>query len=242
MTHRASKSRAPALRALAFALLLGLGARAGLAADTCAQETQWKPSGTQRHFVVLAGRTNVFFERSGPTFVMVLKSSGNAVDVGAFGIHSADGRPAFGAVPAAEYEQFLAEPGFDESRVMLRMEISGPQYERVLEVLRTWDRRVRERTLLYPEIALDNILLVKQATAELNRCREFLVPYELDWGLQDSISEHNGALRIPFEYFLELKRRNTKLHVPDTAMPTALVAAADTAGHTRISMQKHGGE
>ncbi len=224
-----------ALRALTCVLLLGIGARAGFAGDTCAQEEQWKASAAQRHFVVLAGRTGVFYERSGPTFVMLMKSSANTMDIGAFGIHSEDGQPAFGAVPAAEYEQFLAEPGYDAARVMLRFEVSAPQYERVLGVLRTWERRVRERALLYPDIALDNILLVKQATAELNRCREFMVPYDLDWGLQDNISEHNIALRIPFEYFLELRRRNATRHVSDAAMPQALVAAAGADAPLRTS-------
>jgi hypothetical protein len=141
----------------------------------------------------------------------------------------------FGAVPAAEYEQFFAESGYDASRVMLRLEISGPQYERVLGVLRTWDRRVREHALLYPEIALDNILLAKQATAELNRCREFIASYDLDWGLKDLISENNGALRIPFEYFLELRRRNASRHVSDAAMPAALVAQSKMDAPLRTS-------
>jgi hypothetical protein len=227
--------RAAAFQAVTLALLLGMGARTGFAGDTCEQEAQWKSSGGQRHFVVLAGRTGTFFERSGPTFLMLMKSSRNESDIGAFGVYAEGGKPAFGPVPAAEYEQFLAEPGYDASRVMLRLEISGPQYERVLGVLSTWDRRVRERALLYPDIALDNILLVKQATAELNRCREFLVPYELDWGLADDISENNEMLRIPFEYFQVLRRRNGTKHVPDAAMPKALIAQSAVDATLRTS-------
>jgi hypothetical protein len=73
--------------------------------------------------------------------------------------------------------------------------------------------------LLYPEIALDNILLVKQATEELNRCKDTIAGYELDWGLEDDISEHNAAARIPYEYFRELARLNATLHVPDPQQP-----------------------
>jgi hypothetical protein len=61
---------------------------------------------------------------------------------------------------------------------------------------------------------MDNILLVKQATEELNRCRETIAAYQLDWGLQDDISEHNVASRIPYEYFRELARRNSAQQVP----------------------------
>jgi hypothetical protein len=208
-----------------LALLLFLSAPALADVDVCAQEAQWTRSDSQRHFMVLAGRTEVFYERSGPTFVMMIKSGSDESELGAFGIYATpDKHPAFGAVPASEYERFLQEPGKD-SEVMLRVEISGPAYDRAVKILQSWDRRVRERALLYPDIALDNILLVKQATEELNRCSKTLNSYELDWGLEDAISEHNTALRIPFEYFKELKRRNSAKHVPDSAMPAALLTS-----------------
>jgi hypothetical protein len=218
----------------ALALLTCLHAPALLGAESCEAEAGWKASDAERHFVVLAGRTDVFYERSGPTFVMLIRGAGDDVDLGAFGIYAdADGHPAFGAVPASEYEAFLGETAarrqVNSSTVMLRLEVSGPQYARVLRVLRNWERRVAERALLYPDFALDNILLVRQATEELNRCRQTIVPYELDWGLDDAISEHHIALRIPFEYFKELKVRNEARHVSDAAMPAKLQMATLTA-------------
>jgi len=218
----------------ALALLTCLHAPALFGAESCDAEASWKASAAERHFVVLAGRTGVFYERSGPTFVMLVRGGGDEVDLGAFGIHAdANGHPAFGGVPARWYEAFLRDPAAagreKSSAVMLRLEVSGPQYERVLRVVRTWERRVAERALLYPDFALDNILLVKQVTEEINRCRQALVPYELDWGLDDAISEHNVALRIPFEYFKELKVRNQARHVSDAAMPAQLRMATLTA-------------
>jgi hypothetical protein len=175
--------------------------------------------------MVLAGRSNVFYDRSGPAFVMLIKSSAEESAMGAVGIYAGASRqPVFGPVPANAYEEFVREPS-STTDVMLRLEITGPQYQRALQILRTWDRRVRERALLYPDIALDNILLVKQATEELNRCAQTLASYPLDWGLQDDISENNPQLRIPFEYFKELKRLNAARHVTDAAMPAALLAA-----------------
>lgn len=218
-----------------LALLLLVLAPPFAAADVCEEESRWTPSDSQRHFMVLAGRTDVFYERSGPTFVMLVKSDSDESEVGAFGIYAtSDKQPVFGAVPAHEYERFLHESGKD-SEVMLRVEISGPIYERTVKILQSWDRRVRERALLYPDIALDNILLVKQATEELNRCSKTLTSYELDWGLEDEISERNVALRIPFEYFKELKRLNSARHVPDSAMPAALlVSVAAMQRKTRL--------
>jgi len=220
-----------------LALLLSLYIPVLAAAGVCEEEAQWTRSDSQRHFMVLAGRTDVFYERSGPAFVMLIKNGGehsaDDVEIGAFGMYATSGnQPAFGAVPASEYEGFLHERGNQASEVMLRVEISGPQYEREVKILRSWERRVRERALLYPDIALDNILLVKQATEELNRCSNTLTPYELDWGLEDEISEHNAALRIPFEYFKELRRLNADKHVPDSAVPAALLTSASPVPRT----------
>lgn len=186
------------------------------AANVCEQEARSTGSDTQQYYMILAGQTDVFYDRSGPTFVMLQRTAADETDVGAFGIYAGARRqPVFGPVPASVYERFVREPR-KPSDVVLRLAISKPQYERTLQVLQTWERRVREKALLYPEIAMDNILLVKQATEELNRCSTTLVPYELDWGLEDGISEHNVASRIPYEYFRELARRNAARHVPDT--------------------------
>ena len=211
-----------AIRRVAFALCL-VGASVAYGGNSCeAEKTRVQPD-AQRHFVVFAGRTQVFYERSGPTFVMLMRTGRDETEIGAFGIHAgAGGQPVFGAVPASEYQQFLRDS--DSSRgVMLRVEVNAAQYQRVLDILSNWDRRVRESALLYPDVAMDNILLVKQASEELNRCEPTLVPYRLDWGLEDEISEHNIALRIPFEYFRALKQLNAARHVPDSAMPAALL-------------------
>ena len=185
-----------------------------LAANACEQELRSTRSDTQQYYMILAGQTDVFYDRSGPTFVMLQRTAADETDVGAFGIYAGERKqPVFGPVPASVYEQFVSESR-KPADVLLRLAISKPQYDRALAVLQSWDRRVREKALLYPDVAMDNILLVKQATEELNRCRETIVRYELDWGLQDDISEHNVASRIPYEYFRELARLNAAQHVP----------------------------
>src|SRR5262245_55401724 len=170
-------------------LLFCLAASSGAcAANPCAAQPGMTREGAARHFVVFAGRTEVFYERSGPAFVMLMRAGRDATEIGAFGIHAdAGGQPVFGAVPEKEYARFLRDAGVGSS-VMLRVEVSAAQYRRVLDILRSWERRVRERALLYPDVAFDNILLVKQATEELNRCEATIVPYRLDWGLEDDIS------------------------------------------------------
>jgi hypothetical protein len=196
-------------------LLLASAPTLLLAANACEQEAQASRSDTQQYYMILAGQTDVFYDRSGPTFVMLQRTAADETDVGAFGIYAGERRqPVFGPVPANVYERFVKQAR-KPSDVLLRLAISQPQYQRALQVLQSWERRVRENALLYPEIAMDNILLVKQATEELNRCKDTIDGYELDWGLEDDISEHNLASRIPYEYFRELARRNAARHVPE---------------------------
>jgi hypothetical protein len=192
-----------------------------LAANVCEQESrvnrERSGADAQQYYMVLAGQADVFYDRSGPTFVMLMRTAADEQDVGAFGIYAGERKqPVFGPVPTSVYQQFMGRKSRRSSDVLLRLAINKPQYDRALEVLQSWDRRVREHALLYPEIAMDNILLVKQATEELNRCSKTLVAYDLDWGLEDGISEHNVPSRIPYEYFRELARLNVARHVPDT--------------------------
>ena len=169
------------------------------------------------YYLVLAGRSGTFHDGSGPTFPMVIKMDGGRAQIDAVGIYSAGGKWVFGSIPAETYNEFMEEPRKD-SDVMLRLKITEAQYERSLKIIRTWERRAREGTLLYPDIELSNILLVKQVTEGLNQCGEKIKLYNLDWGVNDHISEitaKNPASRAPFMYFKELRRLNEPLHVRD---------------------------
>lgn len=170
-----------------------------------------------RYFMVLAGRSGIFYDQSGPTFPILIKAGRPRTQVDAVGIYAAGGKRIFGRVPASSYRELMKEPR-QASEVMLRLEITGAQYERGLKILRTWERRVREGALLYPDIALNHLLLVKQVTESLNQCDgkhcgAKIQLYQLDWGIQDRISDDNPAALVPFLYFKELRRLNESLHL-----------------------------
>lgn len=175
---------------------------------------QWVKADDSRYFIILAGRKGLFYDRSGPAFPMLVKLDGEKTQVDAVGIYSIRNTAVFGPIPSETSQEFMKESG-NSSDVMLRLEISGGQYERGLQILRTWERRVREGTLLYPDISMDNILLVKQITESLNQCAERIKLYNLDWGVDDKISDHTKPTHIPFLYFQELRRLNQALHVGD---------------------------
>jgi hypothetical protein len=183
-------------------------------AKSGAAPVRWVRADAYRYFLVLVGRSGTFYDSSGPTFPMLIKTGGPQPQVDAVGIYSDEGKRAFGPVPAAMCNEFMKEPR-SNADVMLRLEISGAQYERDLKIVRTWVRRAQEEELLYPDPNLDNILLVKQVTEGLNQCGEKIKLYNLDWGLKDTITENNPVSRTPFLYFKELRRLNESLHVSD---------------------------
>ncbi|HEX8088451.1 MAG TPA: hypothetical protein VF762_06330 [Blastocatellia bacterium] len=178
------------------------------------ESTRWVRVDPYRYFIVLAARSGTFYDRSGPAFSMLIKLDGAKPEVAAVGIYSVKGEASFGTVPAETYNEFMKEPA-KTSDVMLRLEITGAQYERGLKILRTWERRVRDGALLYPDVSLDNILLAKQVTETLNQCGERVKLYNLDWGVEDKISDNAKPTHIPFLYFKELRRLNESLHVRD---------------------------
>lgn len=179
-----------------------------------------------RYFLVLAGRSGTFYDNSGPAFPMLIKLNGERTQVDGLGIYSIQGKRMFGPVPEEVYREFMKEPRA-ASDVMLRLEITSAQYARGLKILRTWERRVKEDALLYPDVSLDNILLVKEVTESLNQCGEKEIKlYKLDWGYEDKISDNNPPPHVPFLFFKEMKRLNESLHVRDEKFQEYRTAAA----------------
>jgi hypothetical protein len=189
---------------------------------------QWVRMDSNRYFLVLAGRDGVFYDRSGPTFPILIKTDGRETQIDAVGIYFAGGSPFFGAVPEKFRDEFI-KGASNASDVTLRLEIAAPQYERGLKILRTWDRRAKEGNLLYPDIFMDNILLVKQVTETLNQCGAAIKLYNLDWGIYDYISDNNPPSLAPFLYFKELKRLNESLNIPDAKFQESMHPAAGEA-------------
>src|SRR6185436_11998931 len=169
---------------------------------------RWVRVDTYKYFIVLAGRIGTFYDGSGPTFPMMIKTDGQQTQIDAVGIYRGrNSHWAFGTIPADTYEEFMKEPRKDTD-VMLRLEITAPQYERGLKIVKTWERRAQSNELLYPEFTMNNILVAKEVTESLNQCGEKFKLYKLDWSLEDRIShsplDSPPISRIPFLYFREL--------------------------------------
>lgn len=166
-----------------------------------------------RYYLVLAGRSEIFYDRSGPTFPILIRTNGTqTIIIYAVGIYVDRGKRIFGRVPASSCRKLMKEPR-RPSEVMLRLKITREQYQRGLKILQVWERRIREGALLYPDISMNHLMLVKQVTESLNQDGEKIKLYPLNWGLEDTISGQNPPALVPFLYFKELRRLNESLHV-----------------------------
>ena len=191
---------------------------------------RWARVDPNRYFMVLAGRIRQFYDGGGPSFPMLIKTDGRQTQIDAVGLFPKGSYWDFGKIPEQVYSHFMKETRSD-SEVMFRLEITGLQYERALKIVRTWERRAREGALLYPDVTMDNILLVKGVTESLNQCGERIKMYNLDWGIADHISnsateDKPETTRIPYWYFQKLKRLNESLHVGDEKFHAATRAGS----------------
>ena len=181
--------------------------------------TRWTKVDPNRYFIVLAARTEEFYDHTGSAFPVLIKLSNGVPEINAVGVYSDAGKPHFGSVPPETYKNYLREARGD-SETVLRLEINGAQYERGLKIVKEWQRRARENALLYSApgspVTLNNILLVKAVTETLNQCMDDVTLYKLDYvHPRDWLSDTYSPELLPFYYFKELRKLNEARHISD---------------------------
>jgi hypothetical protein len=203
--------------------------------------TRWTRIDPQRYFVVLAaGKGDPGFGAAG--FAMLIKTDGLHTQRDAFGaypvVNPLERHPIFGIIPEKIREQFDREP-IGDSGAMLRLEVTAGPYNRALEVLKTWERRADEDTLLYTVPYLNNAVFLNQFTSSLNetgvltwkggeRCTETIKLQKLTWGLDDPIMTKHNMTQTPYYLFKTLRERNDPLHLNDSEFRAALAGDQST--------------
>lgn len=197
--------------------------------------TRWTRVDPQRYFVVLAaGKGEPGFGAAG--FAMLIKTDGIHAERNAFGIYPVvnplERHPILGVIPARIRRQFDTEPAAD-SGTMLRLEVTAGPYNRALEVLKTWERRAEENTLLYTAPYLNNAVYLNQLVSSLNEtgvltwrggtpCTETIKLQKLTWLLSDPIMTKHNMTQTPYYLFKTLRQLNSSLHLNDSEFHAAL--------------------
>ncbi|HZW78984.1 MAG TPA: hypothetical protein VFF50_00815 [Candidatus Deferrimicrobiaceae bacterium] len=211
-------------------------------ADPGATLTRWTRVDPRRYFVVLAaGKGDPGF--GGPGFAMLIKTDGVRTQTNAFGtypvVNPLQRYPILGVIPRKIREQFHNEPAGD-SGAMLRLEVTAGPYNRALEVLKTWERRAEEDTLLYTTPYLNNAVYLNQLVSSLNEtgvltwrggmpCTDTIKLQKLTWLLSDPIMTQHNLTQSPYYLFKALRRLNGSLHLDDRKFGAALAGDQSTA-------------
>jgi hypothetical protein len=216
------------------------------AGDLDAALTRWTRVDRQRYFVVLAaGKGDPGFGAAG--FAMLIKTDGVHMHTDAFGVYPVvkplERYPVIGVIPEKIRENFHNEPAGD-SGAILRLEVTAGPYNRALEVLKTWERRADENTLLYTQPYLNNAVYLNQLASSLNEtgvlswrggtpCTETIKLQKLTWLLSDPIMTKHNLTQTPYYLFKALRQLNSSLHLNDSEFQTAL--AGDRSAAVTIS-------
>jgi hypothetical protein len=213
------------------------------AVDGSGDLTRWTRIDPYRYFVVLAaGKGDPGF--GAPGFAMLIKTDGvhTQTDVlGSYPVVTPKQRYAvFGFISDEIRKQFDNEP-VNDTGSMFRIEVTAGPYNRALEVLRSWERRVEENQVLYPGIPyLNNAVFLNQLTSSLNEagvlswkggttCAETIKLQKLTWLLNDPIVAKHNLTQAPYYLFKTLRELNSSLHLSDSQFHAA-VAGDPSAG------------
>jgi hypothetical protein len=210
--------------------------------STGATLTRWTRVDPYRYFVVLAaGKGDPGFGAAG--FAMLIKTDGVHTQRNAFGIYPVVNRlerhPMLGVIPSKVRRQFDKEPDGD-SGAMLRLEVAAGPYNRALEVLKTWERRVDEDTVLYIIPYLNNAVYLNQLVTSLNEtgvltwrggtpCADTIKLQKLTWLLSDPIMTKHNLTQTPYYLFKTLRQLNSSLHLNDSQFHAAMAGEQPAA-------------
>jgi len=214
--------------------------------DPGAALTRWTRVDPQRYFVILAaGKGDTGFGAAG--FAMLIKTDGVHMQRYTFGVypvvHRFERHPELGVIPANVRKQYEHEPVGDTG-AMLRLEVTAGPYNRALEVMKTWQRRADDNTLLYTVPYLNNAVYLNQLASSLNEtgvltwrggtpCTETIKLQKLTWGLDDPIMTKHNLTQTPYYLFKTLRQLNSSLHLNDSTFHAAL--AGDQSAAVTIS-------
>jgi hypothetical protein len=177
---------------------------------------RWIKVEPEKYFIVFAARRGPPIS-GGPAFAMLIRTDRGIAHSEAFGFYFADKEQIVGRLPEKLASKLATDlqsgAGTD---AMLRIEISQAEYERTSRVLRTWERRERERAMLYPVAHLNNMVFLNEVAKALNVCSDRVKQYNLTWKADDKVVDDNRELpNMAFRYIKELRDLNGSIHVTD---------------------------
>jgi hypothetical protein len=180
--------------------------------DANSEPTRWIRVDPERRFLILVASEGEI-RTGGPAFAMLIRTDADGhTFTDTFGFYLAGEARIVGAIPEEVRNRFMLESRAP-SDTMLRLELTGAEFDRSLAVLRTWNRRARDHEMLYEVPYLNNIVFLEQLAMSLNECGDRIQVHKLGWNVGDRITARYNLPQIPFHYIQDLRRLNESLHL-----------------------------
>jgi hypothetical protein len=177
------------------------------------QSTIWVKKDPNQYYVVLGAHRGTPPHHGGPAFAMLIKTGEAKSEVETFGLFYRNGERINGPVPDDLYRQFTSDP-LPADDAVLRLQISSQAYDRAMKVMRNWQERAREGTLLFPAYSYLNVIVpIKEIAESLNECGEDFRIYKLTWMVDDELGANIAQWELAFAYVKRLREMNEALHV-----------------------------
>lgn len=208
--------------------------------------TRWIRIDPYRYFLVLAaGKGDPL--TGGPAFAELIKTDSIHTQTDALGtwpVHRQfDSYPIMGVISEDLLKHFENGP-LNNDEYVFRLELTAGPYNRALEVLKTWQRRVAEGNLLYEVIYEDNEVFLNQLVSSLNEadelawnqgtpCGDTIKLYKLTWLLKDKVVGQHNMSQVPYYFFKKLREMNSSLHLTDSEFRAAM--AGDQSGPVAVN-------
>ena len=218
----------------------------GVAGEKEGALTRWIRIDPYRYFLILAaGKGDPM--TGGPAFAELIKTDGVHTQTDALGtwpVHRQfDSYAMMGVISEDLLKHFENEPINDEE-YMFRLELTAGPYNRALEVLKSWQRRVAEGNALYAVVYENNEVFLNQLVSSLNEadelawnqgtpCGDTIKLYKMTWLEKDMVVARHSMSQVPYYFFKKLRELNPSLHLSDSEFRAAM--AGDQSGPVAIN-------
>jgi hypothetical protein len=177
------------------------------------QSTTWVKKDPNQYYVVLGAHRGTPPHQGGPAFAMLIKTGEVKPVIETFGLFYRDGERINGPIPDDLYQRFTSD-SLPADDAVLRLEISSQAFDRAMKVMRNWQERAREGTLLFPSYSYLNVIVPMRDIAEsLNECGGNFRIYQLTWMLDDELGANVPQWELAFAYVKRLREMNEQSNI-----------------------------